>query len=369
VSGEETYNQAKQVLTDFRKTLINDMVGERVKALLDARHDAMDKYKSLIENLDVEFGLLYALHRYALYVRLKGRGLGAGYKAVVSSRYVGDTSLYPTEPPYNVPQRSLPTVPIFKFTPKTTVDVFESTFEGNATSAFMIECPHNMFLETPDVTNVFSDFYLLYPQFKRRGRWELNSPFNPELHQFEGELLRLSRLLTYSGDNNHYNLGVNVWWEASSFDSDGKPTPQPAFVRVIGSDSLPETVKYNIVGHRIPQTDQRMYLLGVRTYTFTGFMPCAVGYSEIMGNPPVEVWRNIFRVKVEVNDESMGYTDPPVGEYDVNASDPFTVTAYPYDGYALDYWEVDGVNWGDANPLTIQPVTKPLTVKAIFKEV
>jgi len=369
VSGETIYNEAKQVLTDFRKTLINDMVGERVKALLDARHDAMNKYKSLIESLEVKFGLLYALHRYALYIKFKGKDLGGGFHAEVKSSYVGDTSAYPLEPPYNVSQRPLPSVPIFKFTPKTTVDVLESTFEGNATSAFVVECPHDTFLETPDVSNVFSDFYLLYPQFKQRGRWSFNSPFNPDFQEFEGELLRLSRLLTYSGDSNRYLLGVNVWWEASSFNSDGVPAPQPAFIRVVGFEGLPETVKYNVTGHRVPQTDQRMYVLGVRTYTFAGFMPCAVGYSEIEGNPPVEVWRNIFKVKVEVNNELMGYTDPAVGEYDVNATTPFTVTAYPYDGYALDHWEVDDVNWGDSNPLTVDFVTKPLTVKAIFREV
>ena len=35
--------------------------------------------------------------------------------------------------------------------------------------------------------------------------------------------------------------------------------------------------------------------------------------------------------------------------------------------YIFDHWEVNGINVGSANPLTIGPITADLTVKAVYQ--
>ncbi|MGF3573520.1 MAG: NosD domain-containing protein [Candidatus Bathyarchaeia archaeon] len=60
-----------------------------------------------------------------------------------------------------------------------------------------------------------------------------------------------------------------------------------------------------------------------------------------------------------------GTTDPAPGTYSYTVNSTVQVTAIPEVGYLFDYWELDDVNVGSANPYTIT-MDKNHTLKAVF---
>ncbi|MBT0160806.1 PKD domain-containing protein [Candidatus Bathyarchaeota archaeon A05DMB-2] len=60
-----------------------------------------------------------------------------------------------------------------------------------------------------------------------------------------------------------------------------------------------------------------------------------------------------------------GTTDPAPGTYSYTASSTVEVTAIPEANYLFDYWELDSVNVGSANPYTVL-MDKDHTLKAVF---
>ena len=370
------YEEAKNKLKSFRSKILNDMVGARVKAMLDARHDAMVKYKDVIERLDIKYGLLMNINRYLLQFKINGKSLGSGFQAEAVVNYTGDLSLYPSQPPYNITQRSLPSVDIFRFTPRTGIETLEYAFAGHQSAAFVIETKgHGIFAEQPDVSNALNDYYYLYPQFRQRGKWEMSGAVTIvgvrgtlKVTYVFGELLRLSRLLTDTETGEHKLLGVNVWVESTAEDDTGNRFYLLSVFRGVSFTELSGKGNYCVFGKRVTFDDGRVYSAHSALETYPPTILIGEGISEIAGEPPVEVWRNKFKVWVQVNDETMGTTTPEPGEYEKDASMPFDVTAIPYTGYKLDHWEVDGVNWGDDNPISVI-IDKDKTIKAVFTEV
>jgi len=371
-----TYEEAKSKLQSFRSKILNDMVGARVKAMLDARHDAMLKYKNVIQNLDIKYGLLMNINRYLLQFKINSKDLGQGLHAEASVNYTGDLTFYPSSSPFNVERRELPTVDIFRFTPRTGIETLEYAFAGHQSAAFVIETKgHGIFAEQPDVSNALNDYYYLYPQFRQHGKWEMTGVVtiigvrgNLKVKYIFGELLRLSRLLTDAETGEHKLLGVNVWVESTGEDDTGNRFYVLTVFRGVSFSELSGKGNYCVLGKRVTFDNSRVYSVYSALETYPPTLVVGEGINEIPGEPPVEVWRNKFKVHVQVNDETMGTTTPEPGEYTQDASSEFSVTATPYTGYKLDYWEVDGVNWGDTNPISVI-IDKDKTIKAVFTEV
>jgi len=63
-----------------------------------------------------------------------------------------------------------------------------------------------------------------------------------------------------------------------------------------------------------------------------------------------------------------GTTDPAPGTYSYTASSTVQVTAIPEANYLFDYWELDEVNVGSANPYTVL-MDKNHTLKAVFSPI
>jgi parallel beta-helix repeat protein len=63
-----------------------------------------------------------------------------------------------------------------------------------------------------------------------------------------------------------------------------------------------------------------------------------------------------------------GTTDPALGTYSYTANSTVQVTAIPAANYLFDYWELDGVNVGSANPYTVL-MDKNHTLKAFFSPI
>jgi len=63
-----------------------------------------------------------------------------------------------------------------------------------------------------------------------------------------------------------------------------------------------------------------------------------------------------------------GIIDPAPGTYSYTANSTVQVTAIPNAGYLFDYWDLDGVNVGSANPYSVL-MNKNHTLKAIFSHI
>jgi parallel beta-helix repeat protein len=63
-----------------------------------------------------------------------------------------------------------------------------------------------------------------------------------------------------------------------------------------------------------------------------------------------------------------GTTDPAPGTYSYTANSSVQVTAIPDAGYSFDYWELDSVNVGSANPYALL-MDKNHTLKAFFSPI
>jgi len=60
-----------------------------------------------------------------------------------------------------------------------------------------------------------------------------------------------------------------------------------------------------------------------------------------------------------------GTTDPAPGTYSYTENSTVEVTAIPDAGYLFDYWELDGVNIGSANPFSVN-INRDIILKAVF---
>jgi len=63
-----------------------------------------------------------------------------------------------------------------------------------------------------------------------------------------------------------------------------------------------------------------------------------------------------------------GTTDPAAGTYGYTANSTVQVTALPNTNYLFDYWELDSVNVGSANPYSVY-MDKDHTLKAVFSPI
>lgn len=72
---------------------------------------------------------------------------------------------------------------------------------------------------------------------------------------------------------------------------------------------------------------------------------------------------------VTLNAGANGTTSPVPNQYMVDQNANFTANAIPNTGYQIDYWSLDGNNVSTANSYTIQNVTAPHTLTAVFKAI
>jgi len=79
----------------------------------------------------------------------------------------------------------------------------------------------------------------------------------------------------------------------------------------------------------------------------------------------VEPWTPPPTYSLTITTTDGGTTDPAPGTYSYTANSTVEVTAIPEANYLFDYWELDSVNIGSANPYTVL-MDKNHTLKAVF---
>jgi len=371
LSVPEEYITVKNLLSAFRKKIFRDMVGGRVVAGLDASHDSMQKYSDVIEGLSVTPYLFGKVREKALALKLGTVHVDEGELRQAQLKYSVATVEYPLTPPYNISRRKLPQVDVFSFTPVTDLDLLDKVNVESFKSFILMQAPSGTFKDTPNVENALYDWYEMHPQYKGRGSWTLKDvdPFYETTDKIVGEWTLMSRQLIKTGTNDHFVYHLRVWLDQML----GCPNPSPPPDRMIKvpyafavspfqSEGAP-AVNFSVAGQRLATTSVGLW--GAEKYS-----DALHGFVQVSGEPVTDIpwetiWQNHFTLTIEVNDPSMGTTNPAPASYTEYATDYVLITALPNAGYHVDHWERDGVTCGTGNTYSVY-MLKDYTVKCVF---
>lgn len=363
MSVPEQYTNAINALKSFRSKIFEDLVGGRIRAGLDASHDGMKKYSKVIDFLGVYPQLFGVVRQKALTLKFKSHSLGTGAIRDVSLNYIGGTALYPLKPPFSVTRRTLPQVDVFVYTPVSDMDLIDATNIETLKSFVLIQCTSDKFEDAPDAENAVRDYYEMIPCDKYRGEWGM-SKLDPKFNTWTrliGEWTLMRRELIKKGTMEHYKFWVAIWVDASAYEVDKFGEVGSIWINVYSEEGAPD-IEFRIANQTIPKDAGGIWGAFKWEDAIRGFIQyCSVCEQT----SATEIWKNHFKLKVEVNDEAMGYTDPPIGEYTYDALLAIDVTAYPKAGYKVDRWERDGVKVGTNDLYTIT-MYKDYTLKCFF---
>lgn len=366
----EEYTNAKQNLLNFRDKIIGDLLSGRITALLDAGHDCMQKYKSVVEGISVTAYLFKALRRRALALKFKNMDIGEGGIGNIKLSYTGETAEYPLGVcPEFTDTKPLPKVDLFEFTPRSMLEILEKSGDVHVRGGFWIQADNNMFENTPEMENAAYDYYMIYAHARYRGEWNLISPAGITYDRIEGEMLHCVTKLRSTADGVWYTYVLQVWFDVAGKDGSGNRYPEIGFLYGFKEEGAPD-VTYVAAGQRFKVGSPNLILVKAPSPPayyggWSGSPLINVAESITEAYNPDTVWVNYFTVKVTVEPEDGGTTVPPPGEYMYRAGYLASFQANPNPGYVFDHWEVDGVYWSSDNPTTIPP-WKDMEVKAVF---
>ena len=368
------YGSTVNSLKAFRDQILDDMVRSRIEARLSASHETMSKYANVIDQINIVAYMFGRLRDYALALHFKNMNVGGGKLYGLQQTYTGGLTEYPKGASPPVTPRYLPQVDEYIYEVISDLELLERTDLSNLQSFIVIQCENDTFEEPPDAENYRYDYYAMYPLAKFRSEFNIVNPsdYFPGIETLIGERTVMERELTVKGTTERYTYHFSLFLNPIVTGA-GEMKLTPTVMAWIPEypPGAPDVV-ISIVGQRVRSGWTGVY------GTLTAITPTPApqqyvvlphGWSKIAGDLAVvsetEVWRAMYDVTVEVNDPTMGSTDPSPGTYKVSAGHGFTVTALPNSGYVFDHWEVDGVNRGSVNPITVT-IRKPTRIIAVF---
>jgi len=352
MSLPDEYYTALNGLKNFRKKIFDMIVSGRIKAVLDANHETLEKYRSIIEGFSVTPYMFDVIRRKALALRFGTTDIGAGKISVLKSRYVAGKADYPIQSPPVVPIRSLPQVDYFVYTPPTNIDFIEKSSERLWGSLFVLQCNKNMFKEVADVENVSYDFYMLRPVGRGRFKADLLYPQSgfDNWQSIDGEMVILQAGLTPQGSNLTLDYFIFVFVDGNVVTSAGDVNVIPLVIVIPHSTAGNPEVTVVCGGKRILSTDEGVFCGWVAEGQFVGFTKTHGGHAPVSYD---ELWSGTSVFNLWVNDPSMGTTDPPPNKYVKKTTDLTTVTALPQSGYIVKEWDLDGVSFPPNSTFTL----------------
>jgi parallel beta-helix repeat protein len=153
----------------------------------------------------------------------------------------------------------------------------------------------------------------------------------------------------------HNNFVNNTYWQAVTFQNsanfwdDGYPSSGNYWSDYVGVD-----VK-NGIGQDLPGSDG----IGDTPYVIDANNVDHYPLTNPYGVPPPPTYALTITATVG------GTTDPLLGTYSYAANSTVQATAIPAANYLFEYWELDGVNVGSANPYSVY-MDKDHMLKAVF---
>ena len=360
------YTNAKNALIAFRQKILTDLVGARIVAGLDANHESMQKYSSIIDNLSIVPYVFGRVREKALALKFKDIDVDIGMLTKIDAKYTGGLGLYPLNPPYQVPQRQLPQVDVYLYDMVKDIDLLRQTDMSNIQSFLLLQAPSDTFEEAPDAENVYYDYYIIFAQDRRDADitpLSQHAPFSSWV-SVKGVQTHFYRKLTASGQTDYIWYHFFILMDAGVYsDNTLYDTPPVILMHPTFADTRP-TITISIAGQGILSTN-----FGIFATPTAKDLPRVMGFQKISdGWEWVSwdyLWKNEWDVTIVVEPDNSGTTDPPVGDYIWQAMSNHGITAYPETGYAFDHWEFDNVGKGSANPITAE-IFKKQTIKAVF---
>jgi hypothetical protein len=167
----------------------------------------------------------------------------------------------------------------------------------------------------------------------------------------DGEATVLARSLTPQVDSYLKDYDMYVLVDCNVAKTDNTVIVVPLIMVVTSDTALNPAVTLIGGGKRVLNTDKGVFAGWVVDGQFVGWTKTHASYSVTVYDV---LWSNTSKFKLEVNDSSLGYTDPSAGEYDKKAVESTTVTAYPYSGCSVKNWELDGVQYPANNTFTVK---------------
>jgi len=369
------YTTAKTNLLAFRTKILNDLVGARIVAGLDASHDSMQKYKGKIDSLGVIPYMFGRVREYAVALRFKNMDVDVGGIRRIGASWVGSTTDYPLNEPYNVPQRKLPPVDVFEYTAIADVDLLNKMNEANLKSYIVLMCPHDTFKEVPDVEDASYEYYCFTPVQKYRGEWKFVSPMGlfDTYHHLKGERTLMWLELTKKSDSDVVTYLLDVWLDAMAFNDANEEYGIPVTWETSASGEV-SNVRLCIAGHKIPYAFLGVWAGGfARGRQPVSYQNLLVSEWRIADSRELDsagetlVWQNTFDVSVTVNNITMGNTSPVSGTEEKRVfGTSWNITANPNSGYMVDHWERNGMNIGGGLTYS-HTVRKDELVYCVFK--
>lgn len=369
------YTEAITNLKAFRTKILNDLVGARIIAGLNASHDSMQKYKDKIDGLSITPYLFGRIREYALALKFKGMDLDIGEIRRIGASWTGNVTDYPLNPPYNIPQRPLMPVDVFAYTPVTDIDLLDKMSQANLKSYIVLQCPHDTFNETPDIENASYEYYCFFPVQKYRGGWVLTNPFSTFVayHHLKGERTLMWLQLTEKSSGDVVDFLVNVWLDAIVHNDSADEFGVPVTWETSTTKEVANTILV-VAGHRSPHAYLGLWVggfaKGQQPWAYQNLLVSewrvADGWTLDIGGE-TEVWKNTFDVSVTVNDLSMGDTNPVSGTEDKRVfGTDWNITAIPKAGYTVDHWKRNGTNVGGGLTYS-HTVRRDESVYCVFK--
>lgn len=345
------YTDARDSLIAFRNKILIELVTGRVLAGLDAGHDGMLKYSDLINKLSITPYIFGKVREKALALKLNSKDIGTGKMVQAKTDFIGSRFPYPLNTPYQVSQRLLPEVDVFKYEPVKDVTMLEKASEEIWRSLFLVQADHNEFKESPDMENVVYDYYSLRPM----GRVNcVGTIVNPETGystwltlRAEATLLALS--LTPQTDSTIKDYYFRCYLDADILGASGKIATLPVVIEMPSDTVSLGKIVFSCAGKHIFSNVKKLYAGWIEQGNLIGWG----SFAESLNFTTYEVvWSAMSELEIQVNNILYGTTDPIPAIYSQKSIDVVTVDAVPNSGCEVKRWELDGVQYPPSSSFT-----------------
>lgn len=360
----QEYTDAKNNLVLFRKKIFEEQISGRVKALLDANHDTLEKFGGVVDGLSVIPYMFGNVKQKAIALRLSGNDVGEGVVAQSKTTFAIGKGTYPTNPPYNVAQRELPEVDYFVYTPPADMSLIEKTTEAVWSNLFVLQVDKGMFKEVPDVQNVMYDYYKFVPIARCKVEISLTDPKSEFVNwvKLSGEATVLLCSVTKNGTTTILDYDLYVFIDANYHGEDGTMGIVPLAMVVTEAGSAHQEVIFIAGGKRVSSKDDGLFSGFIAEGQLAGFSKT---HDTITWDTKVTLYANPTILTIEVNDLSMGNTSPSPSTYDKKATESVEIEAIPNSGYIVSFWDLDGTQYPASDTFTVT-CYRNHTVKCYF---
>lgn len=338
------YTDAHASLVEFRNKILSELVSGRVKAGLDASHAGMVKYRDLIKKLSITPYVFGKIREKGLALKLSGKDVGEGGFAQAKTDFIGSSFPYPMTSPYQVSPRSLPEVDVFKYRPVTDVSLIEGANEEVWRSLFLVQSDHNTFKETPDMENVFYDYYSLRPM----GCKKVEATFSGQRTGYsnygrlesEGTIIALS--LTTQADSVLADYYCYCFIDVEIYTDSSKVCSLPVLIYIPPDVAPLEKAILVCAGKHIATDLEGVYAGFVQEGILVGW---ALVAKSLTFTVEEILWAGTSTIILSVNDPLLGTISPVAGTYEYKTLDKVTVDATPYSDNEIKRWVLDGLQY------------------------